>query len=125
MPAPKVLVDSSVWINHLRIPNQQLQAFLGDGRVVSHPFIIGELALGSLRARKSVIAWLNLLEQLSLASSSEALYFIEEKKLFTCGIGLVDTHLLASCLLEGSTQIWTDDKRLAVVATELDICLVQ
>jgi predicted nucleic acid-binding protein len=115
------LVDTSVWIDHLRQSDPMLVKALGDDLVACHPFIIGELALGSLKDRKTVIAMLENLPSVTRADDSEVLRMIEDRKLFARGLGLIDAHLLAAALIEGDVQIWTKDKRFQVIATELNV----
>ena len=115
------LVDTSVWIDHFRKTDPLLVKALGDHLVACHPFIIGELALGSLRDRKTVIAMLENLPSVTRANDSEVLGMIEDRKLFARGLGLMDAHLLAAALIEGDVQIWTKDKRFQTIATELNV----
>ena len=119
-----ILVDTSVWINHFREADSQLQALLEEGQVATHPFIVGELALGSIRSRSDVITWLRKLPQLPVANDEEILFFIEDRQLFARGIGLVDAYLLAACLLAGGVRLWTCDKRLAAVAETLGLAVI-
>ena len=116
-----ILVDSSVWIDHFRKANTQLQSILEEGLVVTHPFIVGELALGSIRSRSEILTWLQTLPQLLMVNHNEILYFIEQNRLFNQGIGLVDTQLLASCLIQGNALLWTRDKHLNEAANKLNI----
>lgn len=116
-----VLVDTSVWIDHLRFNDHALAALLESGEVLGHPHILGELALGNLRQRERVIGALRDLPQIPVAADSEVLYFIDEGALFGRGIGYVDAHLLASLRLAPGTRIWTRDQRLHAVADELGL----
>lgn len=116
-----ILVDSSVWIDHLRRTNDRLVVLLEDVAVAIHPFVIGELALGSLRERTNVITALSDMPAVIEAGHDEVLGLIERRSLFARGLGYVDVHLLASTLLTGGTKLWTLDKRLAAVADELGI----
>jgi predicted nucleic acid-binding protein len=118
-----ILVDTSVWIDHLRKNNLQLVQLLGKSRVLTHPFIIGELACGNLHKRSH---FLMLMENLPLgkeASDQEALYFIEHNQLMGRGIGYIDVHLMASTALTAEAKIWTYDKRLKNRACELGLSL--
>lgn len=115
-----ILVDTSVWIDHLRASNPTLGAALARTQVLLHPFVIGELACGNLKNRQEVLQLLGELPTAPQASKGEALAFIEERALMGRGIGYIDVHLLASALLAGS-RFWTKDKRLAEVAAELGI----
>lgn len=115
-----VLVDTSVWIDHLRHANARLGGLLQRGQVVVHPFVAGELALGELRHRAAVLALFAQMPQAPVASAAEVLTFIEQRDLIGKGIGLVDAHLLASAVL-ADVSLWTFDKRLGDVATTLRI----
>lgn len=111
-----ILVDSSVWVAHLRTNESALVELLNTGRVLSHPFVIGELACGNLKNRKAVLSLLQNLPAAPVATDEEALFFIENHGLMGRGIGYVDTHLLASVSLAGTGLLWTRDKRLNAVA---------
>ena len=115
-----ILVDTSVWIDHLRKNDQHLQLLLMDGKVVWHPLIIGELVCGNLNNRKEIIGLLQALPMALEIDFEEYLYFVEEHKLFGMGIGYIDIQLLASAKLS-QTSLWTLDKRLNAVAVELGI----
>lgn len=106
-----ILVDTSVWIDHLRYGNKHLQMLLLDGRVVCHPFIIGEIACGHLVQREKIQSLLLALPKIKAVQENEILSFIERKKLFQFGVGIVDVHLLASSLLS-HVALWSLDKRL-------------
>lgn len=110
-----ILVDSSVWIDHLRKLDSGLFALLDAGRVMCHPFVIGEIACGHLRDRTGLIAELSLLPQPPIASHREAMVFLERHDLFGCGVGWADVHLLASAALAQS-GLWSRDKRLVAAA---------
>jgi len=114
-----ILVDTSVWIDHLRTGDEELTALLNNTQVLIHPFVVGELACGNLIDREVVLKLLQALPQVPVASDSEVLFFIEQHRLMGCGIGYIDTHLLASTALAGSTKLWTRDKNLAKVSTKL------
>ena len=115
-----VLVDTSIWIDHLRSGNAKLSALLNDGEVAIHPFIIGELACGNLKNRKEIISLLHTLPHIAKADDDEVLFFIEKHKLMGRGIGLIDIHLLASCKL-GKARLLTKDKRLRDAAERLGL----
>ena len=115
-----VLVDTSVWIDHLRRANGRLTELLNDSKVLMHPFVVGELALGMLRQRSEVLALLGTMPRAPVASDAEVLQFIERRGLVGQGLGLVDVHLLASAVL-GGIALWSHDKRLNVVAAALRI----
>jgi predicted nucleic acid-binding protein len=120
----KILVDSSVWIDHFRSPVEPLVSVLHDGLVVIHPFVIGELALGSLKDRDAVINMLRNMPSIGAAADEEVMEMIEARRLFSRGIGFVDAHLLAAALIDGGTSIWTRDRRLLSVAEELSLSAV-
>jgi len=113
-----VLVDTSVWVSHLRETNDDLVELLNDGEVICHPFIIGELACGNLRNRAGIIALLEALPTALVVDHEELLSFIEARKVMGKGLGYIDVHLLAAAILTG-VPLWTLDKKLEQVAGEL------
>jgi hypothetical protein len=118
-----ILVDTSVWIDHLRKDDAFLVELLDAGRVLTHPFVIGELALGHLRQRDVVLAALSALPHAEVAQEAEVLRFIDHKNLFGRGIGYVDAHLLAAARLTAEAEFWTKDSRLHQVAHGLGLAL--
>lgn len=116
-----ILVDSSVWIDHLHQTDPTLERLLDDGLVLAHPFVIGEIALGRLRQRAVVIELLLDLPMADAVTDDELLAFVERHELFGHGIGLVDAHLLASVRLTFDVTLWTRDKRLLAVATSMAV----
>lgn len=116
-----ILVDTSIWIDHLRASDERLARLLDAGQVLAHPFVIGELALGNLRNRDAVLGALQDLPQVNVATESEVLRFIEQKGLFGLGIGYIDAHLLAAVLLTPGSLLWTRDKRLLAASAQLGI----
>ncbi len=116
-----ILVDTSVWIDHLRHGDVELTKILNAGQVLTHRFVIGELALGNLLGRNAVLGALQNLPQLSAASDEEALHFIESRALFGTGIGYIDAHLLSAVLLSPGTLLWTRDKRLFAESAKLGL----
>lgn len=114
-----ILADTSVWIDHLRAGDAELEALLNGSQVLMHSFVLGELACGNLRNRTEVLALLKDLPRAVLATDEEVLFFIEQHALMGRGIGYVDAHLLAAVTLGGGTRIWTRDKRLRTVADVL------
>ena len=114
-----ILVDTSVWVHHLRFGDKTLFALLHSADVLGHPFVLGELALGNLRQHSLVLRSLKDLPQASLATNTEVLQFIDRQKLFGTGIGYVDVHLLASVVLTAGATLWTRDKRLQITAEKL------
>jgi predicted nucleic acid-binding protein len=113
-----VLVDTSVWIDHLRTGSDGLTHRLERGEVLGHPWVIGELALGHLRRRSEILGLLSSLPQATGATEAEVLDLIERRELWGTGIGYVDAGLLAACMLTGAT-LWTNDRRLAAAASRL------
>jgi predicted nucleic acid-binding protein len=116
-----ILADTSIWIDHLRSGNNEMRRHLGEGRIVIHPFIIAELALGSLRQRAKTLALLDLLPQVRVAQMSEVRLLVETRRLYSLGIRLTDVHLIASVFIDSSTLLWTKDKRLRKAAEVLGI----
>lgn len=98
-----------------------MRKYLDQGQIVIHPFIIAELALGSLQERARTLALLDLLPQVRVARLSEVRLTIEARRLYSLGIGLIDAHLIASALINASTFLWTGDKRLRKAAEALGI----
>lgn len=115
------LVDTSIWIDHLRSGDERLVRLLNDGKVLAHPFVTGELALGNLGNREAVLISLQNLPQSTVATETEVLRLIDEKHLFGLGIGYIDAHLLAAVLLTPGSVLWTRDKRLTSASTRLGI----
>jgi predicted nucleic acid-binding protein len=115
-----MLVDTSVWVDHLRRRNATLVGLLEQAQVWTHAFIIGELACGNLAQRAKLLSALAALPHAPLASHEEVLAFLETHRLMGRGLGWVDVHLLAAAKL-GSLPFWTLDKRLAAVVTALQL----
>jgi predicted nucleic acid-binding protein len=120
-----ILVDTSVWIDHLRKNEMGLRRLLGMGRVLSHPFVIGELAMGSFKRRNLLLIELEDLPGAKIAEHGEVLHFVSEHTLFGSGIGYIDAHLLAAARLVPGTLIWTRDKRLLEVASKLSLAAAE
>lgn len=116
-----ILVDTSIWIDYLRTGDEHLEAVLQQNWVLSHPFVVGELACGNLGQRKAVLGYLHSLPEAPVVSGAEALSFLEQRALMGRGIGYIDVHLLASAILGTPALLWTRDRRLNAVAFELDI----
>ena len=116
-----ILIDTSVWIDHLRSGDRALAQLLNKGQVLTHPFVVGELALGNLRQRQLIRDTLGDLPRASVASDEEVLRFIGEGSLFESGIGYVDAHLLAATRLSADATLWTRDKRLLFAAERLNL----
>ena len=115
-----ILVDTSVWIDHFRRDSDRLRDLLHDEQVLTHPFVIGELACGNLRNREEILSLLGALPRAESAEADEVLRLIEVRKLHGKGLGWVDAHLLASTLLSGCT-IWTLDKAMGDAAARLKV----
>jgi predicted nucleic acid-binding protein len=115
-----MLVDTSVWIAHLRSGSQALSAALEAGEVWCHPFVVGELALGNLQNREEILSLLQALPPVETATHKEVLALVQERSLMGRGLGWVDVHLLASALLTG-VRLWTLDRRLRVTAEEMGL----
>lgn len=115
-----VLVDTSVWVSHLRDGNTEMATLLNNGVVLCHPLIVGELACGNLKDRDIILSFLKLLPMCIEAEHEEVLSFIENNRLMGKGIGYVDAQLVASAVLTG-VPIWTLDKKLAQVADGLHV----
>lgn len=113
-----ILVDTSVWVDHLRGGNRRLESLLDDGDVLIHPFVIGELACGALRNRDQVLALLQALPEVNTAEHSEVIAFLDRGRLYGRGIGWIDAHLLASARLSDA-PLWTLDRRLSRIAAAL------
>ena len=107
-----ILADTSVWIDHLRSSNPEMRKRLNQGQIVIHPFVIAELALGSLQERAKILALLDLLPQVRVAQLSEVRLAIEARRLYSLGIGLIDAHLITSVFINPPSRLWTRDKRL-------------
>ncbi len=116
-----ILIDTSVWIEHLRKGNHALAHLLNNNQVLIHPFVIGEIACGTFADRNEVLAWLKDLPALPKADESEALYCIERHQLMGLGLGYIDVHLLAATLLAPPTRLWTQDNQLKAAAKKIDV----
>ena len=120
-----ILVDTSVWVDHLRRGNPVLSTALDSGRVLIHPFIVSELACGNLNRRAEILRHLRDLPQVPVATDEEALGFIESRHLMGRAVGYVDVHLLAAVALAGTARLWTRDKRLVEVASDLALAVAE
>ena len=118
-----ILVDTSVWIDHLRAGNRLLVELLEAGNVLVHPFVIGEIALGNLKQRELILGALADLPQAVVARDDEVMPFIEGSGLFGRGIGYLDVHLLASIRLTAGSLLWTHDRRLRDIAEQLGMAV--
>ena len=120
-----ILVDTSVWIDHLRFVDEGLVSILESGQVVNHHFVTGELACGNLRNREEILKMLKSLPQVLTATEAEVLYFMELHQLMGHGLGYIDCHLLTSTALTPSTQLWTRDKSLKEAANFLNLIYME
>jgi predicted nucleic acid-binding protein len=117
-----ILVDTSVWIEHFRAGNDRLKGLLFDEQVLCHPFVVGELACGTLQKRREILSMLEALPAAELLEHDEVMKFLDVQRLYGRGIGWVDAHLLASTLLTRCT-IWTFDKPLRRAAAALNVLI--
>jgi predicted nucleic acid-binding protein len=115
-----ILVDTSVWVDHFRNRRTPLAGLLDEGLVVCHPFVVGEIALGSLKNRREILELLSSLPAAAVAGHDDAMALASRRSVFGKGIGWVDLHLIASALIE-RLPLWTLDRRLAGVAREMRI----
>ena len=113
-----ILVDTSIWVDHLRTGDPKLVGLLQDGHVLAHPWVTGELAVGHLTRRSEILGLLHNLPHATVATDDEVLTLIDKRQLYGLGIGYVDAHLLASTALTPAARLWTRDKRLAFVAVQ-------
>ena len=113
-----ILVDTSIWVNHLRRHDAVLAAHLDAGDVLCHPYVIGEIGLGRLKQRHEVLELLAALPSALMVSHDEAMAFVEQRRLARLGVGWVDVHLAASAVVSRA-KLWTADRRLAEVARVL------
>jgi predicted nucleic acid-binding protein len=116
-----ILADTSIWVEYLHGRNPELERLLSAGKIVMHPFIIAEIALGSLHNRRKRIEEMEALFEVRVAQLSEVRQMIDAHTLYSKGIGLTDAHLIASCLLTPGTQLWTRDGALEKVAKVLGV----
>jgi predicted nucleic acid-binding protein len=116
-----ILADTSIWVDYLRRGNAEMARLLGGGQIVMHPYIIAEIALGSLHNRRKRLEEMEALLEVRVAQLSEVRHMIEAHTLYSRGIGLTDAHLIASCLLTPGTQLWTRDGAMKKVAGTLGI----
>jgi len=116
-----ILVDTAIWVDHFRVGNPRLVALLDGDQVLTHPFVIGELAVGNLRPRDAILRRLHRLLVTRVASDREVLEFIHQHRLYGLGIGYIDCHLLAAVRLTPGAWFWTRDKRLLDVAARLGL----
>jgi len=120
-----ILVDTSVWVDHLRKTETEMRRLLGMGQVLSHPLVIGELAMGSFKRRDALLSELGDLPRAKVADHDEVLQFVSSHTLFGLGIGYIDAHLLAAVRLMPGTLLWTRDKRLLEIASKLHLAAAE
>jgi predicted nucleic acid-binding protein len=118
-----ILADTSVWVDHLRNRDPEMERRLSSGQIVMHPFIVAELALSSLHNRRKRLEDMDALLEVRVAQLNEVRHMIEAHALYSKGIDLTDAHLIASCLLTPGTQLWTRDAALNKVAKALGILI--
>jgi len=118
-----ILIDTSVWVDHLARGVERMAAVLEEGDVATPPFIIGELACGHIRNRSEIFDLLGTLPLAPVATDAEVLTLIERHRLWGAGLGYVDVHLLASAMLAGDIRLWTRDQRLQAAASSLRLPL--
>jgi len=116
-----ILADTSIWVEYLRNGLPAMKAALDGGQILIHPFIVAEIALGSLYNRKKRLEELDALQRVKVAQLAEVRRMIEAHALYSKGIGLTDAHLLASCLLSLGVKLWTRDTSLEAVARSLGV----
>ncbi len=120
-----ILVDTSIWIDHLRAGDPELSELLRESQVLGHPWVTGELALGHLSRRSEILGLLHNLPQATVATDDEVLALIDKRQLFGVGIGYVDAHLLAATALTPAARLWTRDKRLALAAVQYGFARIE
>jgi len=117
-----ILVDTSIWVDHIRRTDAGLQTLLTKGLVLCHPFVIGELAVGNLPRRCSILSELDNIPQATIASDAEVLETIDLHKLYAKGAGYIDIHLVVSARLTPGSLLWTRDKNLLALAQQFSVC---
>ncbi len=118
-----VLVDTSVWVDHLRQGNPAMEKLLYEGSVLCHQFIVGEIACGNIKNRTEILTLLQFLPMATQAKHEEVMKFIDDNKLMGRGLGYIDVHLSVSAMLTG-VPLWTFDKRLNEINKELGISFI-
>lgn len=111
-----ILADPSIWVDHFRHSDPELRRIIEDDRLLCHPSVVGELALGSLRDRSAVLAFLSSQREAAVATHAEVLAMIERHEIYSMGVGYTDAHLLASVLIDRRAALWTRDRRLRAAA---------
>jgi predicted nucleic acid-binding protein len=116
-----ILADTGIWIDYFRGRNAKMRKLLEDGQIAMHPFVLAEIALGSLHDRRKTLTEMGALWEVKVARLTEVRRMIESHAIYSRGIGLIDVHLIASCLITQGTELWTRDSSLEKVATSLGI----
>jgi len=116
-----ILVDTSVWVDHLRNPETTLEQLIRANLVIGHPYVTGEVAVGDIRDWHETVTGLQELRQAQIATETEFLALVAQEKLAATGLGFVDIHILASCRITPDTKLWSRDKRLARHADRLGV----
>lgn len=116
-----ILADANIWIDLFRSGNTELENLLNKRQIVVHPFLVAELALGSLRRRLETLETLDALPQVRVADVRDVRRMIESRRLYARGIGVIDAHLIASCLITPETELWTRDTALGNFAGSLGV----
>ena len=116
-----ILVDTSVWVDHFRKSNDRLITILTTARALGHPFVVGELVIGSLHLHHPVVADMVGMPQSLVASHDEVLTFIDRHNLYRMGLSYIDAPLLAATQLTSDARLWTLDRRLHTAAQKLGL----
>jgi predicted nucleic acid-binding protein len=116
-----ILADTSVWVDHFRLGDDELRKQLLNQQIAMHPFVLAELALGSLPKRAKTLSFLEQLPSLTIARLEEVRQMVEARRLYARGIGLIDAHLISSVFINASSKLWTRDKRLSDIAKAFGI----
>ena len=120
-----ILADTSIWVDHLRTIDRHLTSLLEEELILVHPMVIGELACGNIPSRPYIMRLLSRLPGISVATHDEVLLFVERHRFMGRGIGYIDAHLLASVAIAHNASLWTKDRRLMGLATELGVAYRQ
>jgi predicted nucleic acid-binding protein len=116
-----ILIDTAVWINHLQAADQRLVELMSRKQAATHPFVLGELAIGNIRRRDMVLAELHKLPTVRPATHDEVMHLIAHYRLFGTGIGYIDAHLLAAARAADDVALWSADRRLLAAAIRLGV----
>ncbi|WP_197376662.1 type II toxin-antitoxin system VapC family toxin [Mycolicibacterium baixiangningiae] len=119
-----ILVDTSVWIDHLRATETRLVRLLANDEIGCHPFVVEELALGSIKQRDVMLGFLSNLQQFPTVTHREVLHLVDRRRLWGKGLSAIDVNLLGSVTLVKGAQLWTRDKRLKAVCAEVGVAVV-